>query len=82
MDLYIKSFEGNIYFAEQKQGSTKRIVRDSQNQPMRFDSISNVKEHFKDQSFENVWLEHDSAYDEMCGLGGKCGPMVMPLNWK
>ncbi|WP_448556702.1 DUF6482 family protein [Thalassotalea montiporae] len=82
MDLLIKSLEGNTYLAEQRDGSSSHLVLDKHNRPLRFQSITSVREHFSDHSFEQVWLEHQSAYDEMCGMQAPAEPLLMPLRWK
>lgn len=82
MDLLIKSFEGNIYLVEQCEGESSHVVRGSNNSPLRFDSIGQIKEHFQASDYENIWLEHQSVYDEMCGHKYSAESMRMPLPWK
>lgn len=82
MDLLIKSIEGNTYLAEQRDGSSSHLILDKYNKPLRFQSISSVREHFTEHNFEHVWLEHQSAYDEMCVMQAPAEPLLMPLRWK
>lgn len=86
MKLYIESHEGGIYLA--------RIVNDNaatyvchrgaglqHQRPQKFASIGQIKEHFTGQSFDQVWLNQLSPYDEMIGLDKSAEGMLIPLSW-
>ncbi len=81
MDLIINSHEGDIYLVNEQQHSSQRILCDSNHHPLRFSSISSIKQHYQDQAIDNVWLVQHSAYDEMCGLQNTNQPMKMQLRW-
>ncbi|WP_371185909.1 DUF6482 family protein [Thalassotalea maritima] len=77
MDLTIKSFEGHIYFAE----VDGNILADAHHQPVRFDSINDIKEYFRGHSLNSVQLQQLTPYDEMCGMSGSTEPLSIPLKW-
>ena len=60
MELQIESLEGDIYLAYSVNEGDRMLLRDTNQNPLKFCSLSQAKEHFKDQSYQ-------SAYDEMCG---------------
>lgn len=82
MELHIESFEGDIYLAYHFDGVHKQVLKSQHNQPLRFNSLNQIKEHCSDQHFHSVQLIHTSAYDEMCGLAGsKEAPAPLHLRW-
>ncbi|WP_163132687.1 DUF6482 family protein [Agarivorans sp. Alg241-V36] len=81
MDLIINSHEGDIYLVNEQQHNFQRVLCDSNHHPLRFASISSIKQHYQEQAIDKVWLVQHSAYDEMCGLQSANQPMKMPLSW-
>ncbi|MDN3652224.1 DUF6482 family protein [Thalassotalea ponticola] len=77
MELTIKSFEGNIYLVSEN----GTLLTNQFNTPVRFDSISQIKEHYRSNMPSSVTLEQHTPYDEMCGLTSATTPLVIPLHW-
>ncbi|QBY05672.1 NADH-quinone reductase [Thalassotalea sp. HSM 43] len=77
MDLTIKSFEGNIYLITENGA----IVTGKDNNPLRFDSISEIKEYYRGNMPDRVSLEQHTPYDEMCGLQSSTEPLTLRLQW-
>ncbi|ANW25991.1 Na(+)-translocating NADH-quinone reductase subunit B [Vibrio coralliilyticus] len=67
MELQIESLEGGIYLAYSIDEGDRLLLRDTNQNPLKFCSLSQAKEHFKDQHYHSASLVHQSAYDEMCG---------------
>ena len=49
MELQIESLEGGIYLAYSVDGDEKMLLRDGNHDPLKFSSLCQAKEHFKDQ---------------------------------
>ena len=81
MNLNIESHEGNIYLASIEEGSDLNYIKDGKDRPMKFASISAVKKHLEHRQFDNVWLVHNTPYDEMVGLVSSPETIRMPLHW-
>ncbi|GLT19859.1 hypothetical protein GCM10007938_36420 [Vibrio zhanjiangensis] len=82
MELQIESLEGGIYLAYSVDGSARKLLRDSKHDPLKFSSLCQAKEHFKDQQYRSASLIHQSAYDEMCGESISAGiPLKTDLKW-
>ncbi len=81
MDLNIESHEGGIYIAYFETHGQKEFVKNNKDSPLRFNSVTQVKDHFVDSDFDNVWLHHSSAYDEMIGLSCSNEELKVRLAW-
>ncbi|CAM3800070.1 MULTISPECIES: DUF6482 family protein [Vibrio] len=82
MELQIESLEGGIYLAYSVDGDEKMLLRDGNHDPLKFSSLCQAKEHFKDQQYHSACLVHLSAYDEMCGENIAAGiPLKTDLQW-
>ena len=67
MELQIESLEGGIYLAYSIDEGDRLLLRDTNQNPLKFCSLSQAKEHFKAPHYHSASLVHQSAYDEMCG---------------
>ena len=81
MKLHIESIEGGTYLASVIEGDHQRLVRDRGNQPMSFHCLNEIKAHFGDSDFEQVWLKQNTPYDEMCGLDEKHEKLELLIDW-
>lgn len=81
MNLLIESIEGGTYLASKIDGSKEILVRDKDDNPKSFHCLTEIKEHFSDQTFEEVWLKQATPYDEMCGLDEKHEKLEMLIDW-
>ncbi|TKB46311.1 DUF6482 family protein [Thalassotalea mangrovi] len=81
MDLFIESLEGNTYLVEIGDGGKRSVVTDEQQQPLKFNSLGDIKEHFNEHFLNEVWLEQCTPYEEMCGLVSSGDKLRIRLNW-
>lgn len=81
MELHIESFEGSLYLAEIVEGKKRSRVLDGE-RPKRFTCLMGVKEYFAEQHFDRVFLEQNSAFDEMCGQPPSNNKMQIELHWR
>ncbi|MCV2885088.1 DUF6482 family protein [Aestuariibacter sp. AA17] len=81
MKLFIESIEGGTYLAATMDGQQKRLVRDKDDNPMAFHCLNEIKDHFQNDNFDEVWLKQSTPYDEMCGLDEKREPLEMQIEW-
>lgn len=81
MDLFIESLEGNSYLVEISDGNKRTLLKDSKQQPLKFNCLSGIKEYFHQQNFNEVWLEQSTPYEEMCGLPTSDDKLRIRLNW-
>ena len=89
MNLVIQVCEGGFYIVKlTDEAHSERWLRAVCQQHglmykanMRFHSLAHVREHFAPLIPENVWLEHNTAYDEMIGLPSGEGKYRQPLYW-
>jgi hypothetical protein len=81
MKLYIESIEGGTYLAAVWEKDQHNLVRDRKSKPMKFNCLNEIKKHFKNKRFDQVWLKQNTPYDEMCGLDHKHEKLEMLINW-
>ncbi|WP_295894649.1 DUF6482 family protein [uncultured Vibrio sp.] len=82
MDILVESLEGGMYLAFSVQGEQKRALLDGKSQPIKFNSIEQVREYCGSMHIEKALLQHNSAYDEMCGSPSMGrNSMTIDLNW-
>lgn len=83
MKLLIESFEGDIYLGYQVLGNHKELIKDDNQQPLKFSSLEHAKAHFTEGHYHSATLVHCSTYDEMCGEHDGISPtMEVDLGWK
>jgi hypothetical protein len=82
MELMIESFEGGFYLAFERINNSRKLVLDTDNQPVRFNSLEQAHAYFRDSAPTSAWLVHNSAYDEMIGCQvNDDHELRIPLNW-
>lgn len=81
MDLFIESLEGNSYVVKIGDNGDRTVVTDEQQQPLKFNCLGDVKEHFNEHFLNEVWLEQATPYEEMCGLPSSNDKLRIKLNW-
>jgi hypothetical protein len=81
MKLYIESIEGGTYLAAVGEQDQHHLVRDPSSNPMTFHCLNEIKHHFKNKHFEQVWLKQNTPYDEMCGLDDKQEKLEILIDW-
>lgn len=81
MNLQILSLEGHIYLVEAIDESGSHVITDWRNRPKRFHCLEEIRDHFRSHRLEEVWLEQQTPYEEMCGLGEDAGPLRIQLHW-
>lgn len=81
MNLQILSLEGQIYLVEAVDESGHHLVTDRHNRPRQFHCLEEIRDHFRSHRLEDVWLEQQTPYEEMCGLRGESGPLRIRLHW-
>lgn len=89
MNLVIQAGEGGFYITRltdethSDQGLKARCKQQglTYQANMRFNNLGHIREYFSPLKPNNVWLEHNCAYDEMIGL--PCGETAyrQPLYW-
>jgi len=78
--LRILSFEMNIYLVEVELADFCGLVRDAKDNPMRFSSVTEVKNAFAECRVSEAELVHESPYDEMIGNPPRAkNQMVLPI---
>ena len=65
--LVIHSLEMGIYLAQVSYDTRVAFVVGGDNRPLRFPSVEQVKQSLSQATIKQVWLQHQSAYDEMIG---------------
>ncbi|WP_053982099.1 DUF6482 family protein [Marinagarivorans algicola] len=89
MNLVIQACEGGFYIAKlTDEAHSERWLRAlchrhglTYKANMRFHSLAHIREYFAALIPVNVWLEHNTAYDEMIGLPSGEGSYRQPLYW-
>ncbi len=89
MELVILVCEGGFYLANiQGDNLSERAIQSkaqrygrSYHHNKRFQSLSHVREFFEPLAPQNVWLEHNGAYDEMIGSASSGYQHRQPLYW-
>lgn len=66
-ELVIYSVEMGIYLAQVNYDDHVAFLVDTDNRPQRFLSVEQVKQSLAEATIKKVWLQHQSAYDEMIG---------------
>jgi len=81
MNLQILSLEGHIYLVETIDEKGRHLLADRQSRARRFHCLEEIREHFVAQEFEEIWLEQQTPYEEMCGLTDDTAPLRIRLYW-
>ncbi|MGR5117916.1 DUF6482 family protein [Vibrio astriarenae] len=82
MDLIVESFEGDIYLAYKVRGTHRQVLEDERHQPLRFNSLNQIKEYCAHEEYLTATLMHYSAYNEMCGsMDEPHEPAQIDLKW-
>ncbi|GMG86357.1 DUF6482 family protein [Biformimicrobium ophioploci] len=81
MNLQIRSLEGNIYLVETVDDTGTRLLTDRQHRPVKFHCLDEIRQHFHSAQIDEVWLEQQTPYEEMCGLGEDKSLLRMKLKW-
>ncbi|WP_117232827.1 DUF6482 family protein [Vibrio maerlii] len=82
MNLLVESLEGDIYLAFEVQGDRKQALLDNQNKPIKFHSLKQIRDYCEGMSIDTALLQHNSAYDEMCGSQSMGqNSMTIDLKW-
>ncbi len=70
--LTIHSFEMGVYLAEVDFDGRNEFIVSSDNRPKSFRSVGQVQAELSRARIKSTILVHQSAYDEMIGLTGRC----------
>ncbi|MCQ3829667.1 DUF6482 family protein [Microbulbifer elongatus] len=81
MDLQILSLEGQFYIVKTVDESGSHLLTDRHNAPQKFHCLEEIRDHFAWRSLDDVWLEQQTPYEEMCGLTDDTAPLRIKLNW-
>ncbi|WP_035480359.1 DUF6482 family protein [Aliagarivorans marinus] len=83
MKLHVHAMEGGRYLAAVESGSSelKEYLRGEDQAIQTFSCLSQLREQVEAERFEEIWLHHASAYDEMCGTSEAAGEMCLQLHW-
>lgn len=81
MNLQILSLEGHIYLVETVDENGSHLLTDWRNRPRRFHSLEEIRDHVSAKNIDEVWLEQQTPYEEMCGLSEESVPLRIRLNW-
>ena len=78
--LRVLSFEMNIYLVDVELDDYRGLIRDEKGNPMRFHSVTQIKELFSGIEVKEAELVHESPYDEMIGNPPRANnAMVLPI---
>lgn len=78
--LVVHSMMGDLYRVEAVLGDESFFVCDEAGKPLVFNSVLAAKAPFKGMAIDTVWLQQESAYNEMIGLDdGPVEPLRVPL---
>ena len=69
--LRIHSFEMGVYLAEVDFAGSNAFITGNDNRPRSFASVAQVQQQLRRAHIKSTLLVHQSAYDEMIGLGEK-----------
>ncbi|WP_226702863.1 DUF6482 family protein [Microbulbifer elongatus] len=81
MNLQILSLEGQFYIVRTIDETGSHLLTDRSNHPHRFHCLEEIRDHFGSHKLEEVWLEQQTPYEEMCGLDDDTAPLRIRLNW-
>lgn len=82
MNLYIESLEGGNYIVATGDADSQTLLRDNHERPKLFHCLTEIREHFANNSFQKVWLKQTTPYEEMVGQSGTQGPLELELDWR
>lgn len=78
--MNVHSYEMGLYLVEVNINGERGMVVGNNGKPKHFHSVQEVKEGFEPCQIEQAWLLHESAYDEMIGLGKSAQePLKVPI---
>ena len=82
-ELSIHSFESGIYLVEASVDSDSGYVTNDRGEHVKFHSVQEATDTFKNAPVNSIWLVEETAYDEMCG-STEChtAPMKVPVRQK
>lgn len=79
-ELILQSLEGSIYLALVKHGETKVPIALTEGSFLTFRNITEAMKELASLGWQAIWLEHETAYDEMIGHETSiAGPMLVKL---
>ncbi|WP_346839482.1 DUF6482 family protein [Microbulbifer sp. SAOS-129_SWC] len=81
MNLQILSLEGHIYLVETIDENGVHLLADRRSRPRKFHCLEEIRDYFLAQPLEEVWLEQQTPYEEMCGLSDDTAPLRIRLYW-
>lgn len=81
MNLHILSLEGHIYLVETIDETGTHLLSDHKQKPRRFHCLEEIRDHFHSHDIDEVWLEQQTPYEEMCGLNDDTSPLRIQLHW-
>ena len=86
-NLIVSGIEGGSYVAtEEKLGPDghaieRKAIKNDDGKTKCFSGIEQVRDHFDSGHYEQAFLEHRSAYDEIIGNSAAVQPARMALHW-
>lgn len=81
MNLQILSLEGQIYLVETFDENGSQLLTDRQRRPRKFHCLEEIRDQLDVKNFDEIWLEQQTPYEEMCGLDEKTTLLRIKLNW-
>lgn len=81
MNLYIESLEGGNYLVSTGDESQRTLLRDNRERPKMFHCLTEIREHFGNNSFQKVWLKQSTPYEEMVGQRSSQDPLELEIDW-
>jgi hypothetical protein len=78
----IHSFDMSLYLVELNVGQHSGMLVGSNDRPLHFRSVEQVKNEMADFHIRNAQLKHESPFDEMIGNPESAKqPLIVPLSW-
>ncbi|MBD3584995.1 NADH-quinone reductase [Salinimonas sp. HHU 13199] len=81
MNLYIESLEGGYYVVATGEQDNRKPLMASQDKPKTFNSIDEIRTHFEDKTFDEVWLRQATPYEEMVGQADNDSELEIEIKW-
>ncbi|MEW9799139.1 DUF6482 family protein [Alteromonas sp. CYL-A6] len=81
MNLYIESIEGGDYLVATGDTESRTVLMDASARPRKFHCLSEIKAHFHNQPFHQVWLKQTTPYEEMVGQPASTSTLELEIAW-
>ena len=81
LNIIIASYEGSIYQAFVQHGDSETLIWQDDNTPLKTRSIIDMQDQLESLPIEQMFLRHESPYDEMIGQPNRseANTLLVPL---